>query len=114
MSTEKKEDDIVLDEDDDYSDEDDEKKKVKSDDNLLYKYSVNIDYKKEQYAKFIMNSLIVDKEINLNIFRDFKINNSVLTVLYAANSADELRRSVNGFYDMLIMASRALNSYGTF
>ncbi|EGC33416.1 hypothetical protein DICPUDRAFT_36758, partial [Dictyostelium purpureum] len=85
---------------------------------IIYKYdyysSVDIDYKKSDYAIFIMNSLVVDKEINLNIFREFKINNSVLTVLYAANSADELRRSVNGFFDMLIMATRTLNSYGSF
>ncbi|KAF2074266.1 hypothetical protein CYY_004440 [Polysphondylium violaceum] len=104
---------IVLDEDDDYSDEETQAKKIKSSQDLKYKYSVEIDYKKDEFATFIMNSLAVDKEINLNIFREFKTNQSKLLVLYASNSADDLRRSVNGFYDMLVMVTRTLNSFGS-
>ncbi|KYR01848.1 hypothetical protein DLAC_01865 [Tieghemostelium lacteum] len=96
---------------DDYSDEETNAKKIRSDQNLKYRYTVEIDYKTEEYSTFIKNTLEVDKEINLNIYREYSVKDSKFIVLYASNSADDLRRTVNGFYDMLIMATRTLNSF---
>ncbi|EFA77213.1 hypothetical protein PPL_12422 [Heterostelium album PN500] len=104
-------DDIILDEDDDYSDEETRKKRLVDYQNLKFKYSTEFDFKTNQYATFIMNSLEVDKEINLNTFREYKVEDTKFKILYASNSADDLRRSLNSFYDMLIMVTRTLNSF---
>ncbi|GAM20400.1 hypothetical protein SAMD00019534_035750 [Acytostelium subglobosum LB1] len=98
-------------EDDDYSDEETRAKRVVDHKHLKYKYEAEFDYKTTQYATFVMNALEVDKEINLNTYRKYSVEDSKFRILYASNNPDDLRRSLNSFYDMLLMATRTLNSF---
>mmetsp|Transcript_32 Transcript_32/g.77 ORF Transcript_32/g.77 Transcript_32/m.77 type:complete len:83 (+) Transcript_32:127-375(+) len=78
-----------------------------------YKHSASIEYASEEAATMVMNTLSVDEELNEGkVSRVLRVEDKTLHISFEATEARLLRAAVSAFYDLLGLATRALEEFG--
>jgi tRNA threonylcarbamoyladenosine modification (KEOPS) complex Pcc1 subunit len=81
---------------------------------ILYKYDLEVDYPRPEWAQYVANSLAVDKELKpQKITKTITVvNGKTLKVKFVCVDLKLLRTAVTSFYEFLILATNTLIEFG--
>ncbi|KAD6796391.1 hypothetical protein R6Q59_019817 [Mikania micrantha] len=75
---------------------------------------MEVDYKSEKNAHIIYSALAVDKELQPDkVRRSMSVSNGKLSVRFEATEARFLRASYSAFVDVLTLATKTIEQFGT-
>jgi len=80
---------------------------------LAHSWEICINFEREHWARIVMNTLEVDKELRPSLVqRSMTVENSNLKVSMSSSELRMLRTSISSFFDMILLATRTINQFG--
>ena len=78
-----------------------------------YKCEVRIEYPRD-FAQMVKNTMEVDKELRPQLVRrTYSVEENHLVALFEAKACRDLRTSMTSFFDMVLLATRTVNTFGS-
>jgi len=73
---------------------------------------MSVNLLKPEWAQYVRNSLSVDKEVKPKLVtKNFVVDDSMLIANFAAVDARQLRASISGFYDYLLLTVETIKEF---
>jgi tRNA threonylcarbamoyladenosine modification (KEOPS) complex Pcc1 subunit len=74
---------------------------------------LTLDFENERNAEIIYNTVIVDKELSGKVTRNVQLKGAVIHAQFNAANVRDLRGSVKGFLDGVILATKTIQQFGS-